>query len=654
MRAEQGHQFPPIPLHNPFRSNAPLQRLLLRLLGESPHLETIFNNLDLLADRCIGEHALSANKLKGVEDEPRLIQYDAWGRRIDELRTGEGWRELKAATAKEGIVAESYPLQKGDHSTSPSSQQQRPKGYLGRDQLGADARIYAFVKIFMFGPFSKLVLCPISMTDGAARVLELAGTPDQKRIISLLTHADPTKAWTAGQWMTERPGGSDISRTETTARPVAQRSDGNYRSGDSFLLDGFKWFSSATDGDIALALARTDADFSKGSRGLSLFLLKVRDPQTGKLNGIRVHRLKQKLGTKYLPTAELELDSCQAELVGTLGQGVKIISSVLNVTRLYSAAGGVFTLTHGLRQSASFSLTRQVGQKQLSEYPLHTQSLFRLTVLQRALQQLFFFNSGLLGKSEAQTANKRDLTLLRLYTPALKAYTAIRASESTLSLLDSFGGQGYMEDSGLGIAESLRDLAVERVWEGTIEVLGMDVVRVVMQSKGEALFVLVSDLRERLSHLMQGDNEGESDVVTLLQGGVDELERSSKILLKTFTDRNLAGSLDYRFAAPLLELMMILNGGALLLEQAGWTRKQLKSQQKASPLVPLTEDIALEEAHIARTWVMEEGELAQTLTKFKTTVEERARGGAVKDTSLDLQHRIVFTEVLDQARQAKL
>lgn len=641
MKAEQGHQFPPIPIHNGFRSNAPLQRLLLRLIGHSPHLQTIFTNLDQLAERCLTEHASSADKLKGVEDEPRLIQYDAWGRRIDELRTGEGWRELKAATAKEGIVAESYPSQQGGNASNP------PRGYLGRDQLGGDARIYAFAKIFLFGPFSKLVLCPISMTDGAARVLELAGTDKQKEIVSLLTNADPSKAWTAGQWMTERPGGSDISRTETSARPVTERADGAYQPGEPFILDGFKWFSSATDGDIALALARTDPDMSKGSRGLSLFLLKVRDPQTGKLNGIRVHRLKKKLGTKYLPTAELELDGCQAELVGTVGQGVKIISSVLNVTRLYSASGGVFTLTHGLRQSATFSLTRQVGKNQLSEYPLHTQSLFKLTVLQRSLQQLFFYNAHLLGKSEANEASKKDLTLLRLYTPALKAYTAIRASESTLSLLDSFGGQGYMEDSGLGIAESLRDLAVERVWEGTIEVLGMDVVRVVMQSKGEALMILVQDLRARLEAI---DNAVEQEVVQGLKDGIDCLEASSKTLVKSFINPKLASSLDFRFAAPLLELMMVLNGGVLLLEQAAWTKQNVNK----SNLVPLSEDIAAEEAFIARVWVGEIGDLSQTVAKYKSTVEERAKGTEAKNGSLDLQHRIVFNEVVDQARQAKL
>ena len=101
--------------------------------------------------------------------------------------------------------------------------------------------------------------------------------------------------------MTEKPGGSDVSLTETVARP--RNTDSNYvaQPGDEFILDGFKWFSSATDGDVALALARTGG---AGSRGLSLFLIKLRDEQ-GNMNGIRVHRLKKKWGTKVSPLHRL-------------------------------------------------------------------------------------------------------------------------------------------------------------------------------------------------------------------------------------------------------------------------------------------------------------------------------------------------------------
>lgn len=166
------------------------------------------------------------------------------------------------------------------------------------------------MQAYLFGPDGLYVGCPISMTDGCARVLELAGDKElQDKLLPLLCSRDPKVAWTAGQWMTERPGGSDVSLTETVARPL---DPSRTQPGDKFILDGFKWFSSATDGNVALALARTGGP---GSRGLSLFLVELRDDH-GQTNGIYVHRLKKKFGTKvrdsllsFLLGAPLTLDA---------------------------------------------------------------------------------------------------------------------------------------------------------------------------------------------------------------------------------------------------------------------------------------------------------------------------------------------------------
>ena len=411
------------------------------------------------------EYADIAATLDGPAHEPVLVQYDAWGQRVDKLVTGEGWRRLKAVAASEGIVDHSY----GEH----------------RARLGRFARLLAFVRIVMFAPVSKVVLCPVSMSDGAARVLELYGTSEQRKLIPRLCSTDTGTSILAGQWMTERPGGSDVSRTETVARPLDPNNH-SPKAGDTFVLDGFKWFSSATDGDIALALARTHPDTRKGSKGLSLFLVHIRDPNTGRLNGIRVHRLKRKLGTKYLPTAELELDGCVGQLVGDLGRGVATISSVLNITRLYSASGAVGGLSWGLRSATAYAAVRPaLGGTMLNNLPLHNDQLLKVTVLYRAYLQIFFNNVLLMGAAEAGTATQRERTRLRLLTPALKAFVATRATEAYLTLIESFGGQGYMEEVGMG--EMLRDLSVERIWEGTPAILALDVLRVVVQTGGQAL-----------------------------------------------------------------------------------------------------------------------------------------------------------------------
>ena len=126
--------------------------------------------------------------------------------------------------------------------------------------------------------------------------------------------------------MTERTGGSDISATETRAYPSDDQS--------TWTIKGFKWFSSATDSDMTLLLAKTP-----GADKVSLFWVRVKDDD-GKLNGLRIIRLKDKFGTKTIPTAELELTGMQgAIMIGKEGEGVKVISEVLNITRVHCAIG---------------------------------------------------------------------------------------------------------------------------------------------------------------------------------------------------------------------------------------------------------------------------------------------------------------------------
>jgi alkylation response protein AidB-like acyl-CoA dehydrogenase len=179
--------------------------------------------------------------------------------------------------------------------------------------------------------------------------------------------------------------------------------------------------------------------------------------------------------------------------VGEAGRGVATISSVLNITRLYSASGALAGLGHGLQVASNFAQSRPVMQsKHLSDLPLHTDSLVRVAVLYRALLQLFFNNALLMGKSESDTATPEEKLQLRFLTPALKAFCATRASEGFMILMESLGGQGYMEENGL--TETMRDFTVERIWEGTASILSLDLLRVMTQTKGAALanFINVS------------------------------------------------------------------------------------------------------------------------------------------------------------------
>jgi len=290
--------------------------------------------------------------------------------------------------------------------------------------------------------------------------------------------------------MTERPGGSDVSQTETIANPL----DGAAGlPGSKYLLNGFKWFSSATDGEVALVLART-GEKALGARSLSLFLLPLRIPLvTGSTptplsvlprtnennNGILVHRLKNKFGTHPVPTAELSLNGSEAYLVGPLNQGVQSIAPVLQLTRIHSAFGSVGSLSRALSIARSFARVRKIdaGTRTLDQVPLHVSTLSHVCVLYTALLHLNFSAVVLLGKLECGNASTAEGARFRLLNPTVKAFSAYHACACIEECMVALGGQGYMEENDIG--RLLRDAMVEKIWEGTINVLGLDLVRAV-------------------------------------------------------------------------------------------------------------------------------------------------------------------------------
>ncbi|CEG64761.1 hypothetical protein RMATCC62417_01680 [Rhizopus microsporus] len=277
-------QEPPV-LKNQYEDDIVLKNILKRTMPKSV-LDDIEPDLNRFGERVIHDVLTMGNDVEDPSNYPRLKQYDAWCKRVDEITTAKGWKELNDVAAEEGLIAIGYERKYNEYS-----------------------RIYQFAKQYLYAPSSAMYSCPLAMTDGAARVIELLGTKEMKEdIYTRLISRDPKVFWTSGQWMTERPGGSDVGRTET----IAELQD---PSTNTWSISGFKWFSSATTADMTVLLARDvnpkDGTVRPGSKGLSLFVARMRNPD-GTLNGVRVHRLKNKYGTKGLPTAELELSGMNA------------------------------------------------------------------------------------------------------------------------------------------------------------------------------------------------------------------------------------------------------------------------------------------------------------------------------------------------------
>ena len=289
--------------------------------------------------------------------------------------------------------------------------------------------------------------------------------------------------------MTEKTGGSDISGTSTVAR----------RSGSGYALTGTKWFTSATTSQMAMTLARPEGA-EAGSRGLSLFYLELRDP-AGRLQNIRIHRLKDKMGTKALPTAELSLEGTPASVVGGEGNGVRKISSLFNITRIYNAICSLGQMRRAIELAIEYSHVRVAFGRKLIDHPLHVQTLSDLQLEWMGCFQLVMKAVELLGKEECGKATETESALLRVLTPLAKLYCGKAVVSVCSEVLECFGGAGYVEDTGL--PRLLRDAQVLAIWEGTTNVLSLDMLRAFEKEKG--FEALQADLGARLRSLKNAE-----------------------------------------------------------------------------------------------------------------------------------------------------
>ena len=449
-------------LGNQYLADRALRALLAQLLPVDV-MQDIDGSLIAMGDLAGGE--LYLLQLADLKHEPVLMQWDAWGNRVDRIEVSPLWSRAERIAAQHGVVAVAYEQKHGEYS-----------------------RLHQFALAYLFSPSTDLYSCPLAMTDGAARVLLRSGNEKLvKRAVPHLTTRDPGQFWTSGQWMTESTGGSDVGLTETVAR----------REGDQWRLFGRKWFTSAITSQMALTLARPEGNRA-GGKGLALFYVETRDA-AGMPNCLRVNRLKDKLGTRKLPTAELELGGTPAELVMTTEDGIRNIAPLLNITRTWNSVSAVAFMNRGLALARDYAKRRIAFGAPLIEKPLHVDTLAALEAEFLGALHLTFFAVGLLGRAEAERASEQQTALLRLLTPVVKLTTAKQAVAVLSEVIEAFGGAGYVEDTGLPLL--LRDAQVLPIWEGTTNVLALDTLRALSAAGG--IEVLQRDARL----LMQGVRE---------------------------------------------------------------------------------------------------------------------------------------------------
>ncbi len=430
-------------LANQYHDDRALQEHLARVLP--PQVQQAIAD-DLAA---LGAHAAEAwmAARANVPQSPQLTQWDAFGRRIDRIDKTPAWRQGAGFAARYGLVAAGHEPAHGVH-----------------------ARTDQFARVYLHHVASEFYTCPLAMSDGAATALSASGNAAlAARALPHLLSRDATSLWLSGQWMTETSGGSDVGHTQTVARRDPQ---GQWR------LDGRKWFTSAVVGEMALTLARPEGAAANAD-ALALFYVETRDAD-GNWNGIRIDRLKDKLGTRELPTAEIHLDGTLAQPVGELAHGVRLIAPMLNVTRTWNAVCALATMRRCLALANAYATVRHAFGRPLAEQPLHRATLKSIGAEFEAAFHFVFHVVALLGRVERGDATDRDKALLRVLTPLAKLWTGRLAVRIASEACEAFGGAGYIENTGMPLL--LRDAQVFPIWEGTTNVLSLDVLRALSAS----------------------------------------------------------------------------------------------------------------------------------------------------------------------------
>lgn len=386
---------------------------------------------------------------------------------------------------------------------------------MGRDRDSSQPHCRVVSNVYsnyVYSASSAVYSCPVSMTSGAARLLahQLPKLPSEHPFHEVYQRlVDRQNNWISSQWMTERPGGSDVQSSETVAvhSPLAASEKTGVRNLDAgdWLVSGYKFFCSATDCDVALMLAKTE------SGQLSLFLaptkrlIKDADGVPRQVtNGIRFHRLKNKMGTKELPTAELELENVRAWLVGPVDRGVATIATLLNVTRTHNFVTALSCWRRGMAIAKNFARVRTTIDQPLWSFPMHLRLLAGMEMKFQGLLQLASFTTSLLsfndngfpedlppGYAPLPNPGEEAKVVQRALTAASKAVICKSACIALQECQEAMGGVGYLDEPDepeYNISRLYRDTAANMTWEGTTNVLSSEVVRHLTKGKNLEVF----------------------------------------------------------------------------------------------------------------------------------------------------------------------
>jgi acyl-CoA dehydrogenase len=405
------------------------------------HLLPHLTKLGALAGSTLDDLAATADR-----NPPQLHHRTRAGEDRQSIEKHPAYRELeRVAFSEYGLAAMSH---RGD--------------VLGwKDPLPPAAK-YALTYLYVQAEFG--VCCPLSMTDSLTRTLRKFGDPALvSRYLPGLVSQEFESLTQGAMFMTEQGAGSDVGATATRA----------VRDGDAWRLYGDKWFCSNADADVALVLARPDGA-EPGTKGLSLFLL-PRTLSDSSPNNYRIVRLKDKLGTRGMASGEIRLEGALAYRVGDPARGFVQMADMINMSRLSNGMRAAGMMRRSLTEALFIARNRIAFGKRLIDMPLMQRQLLKLMVPTEAARSVLFFTASELAKADAGNAESKKR--VRLLTPLLKFRACRDARKVTGDAMEVRGGCGYIED--WSDARLLRDAHLGSIWEGTSNIVALDVLRAI-------------------------------------------------------------------------------------------------------------------------------------------------------------------------------
>ncbi|KRC12954.1 acyl-CoA dehydrogenase family protein [Acidovorax sp. Root217] len=330
---------------------------------------------------------------------------------------------------------------------------------------GSMPPLVKYVMTYLFVQAEFGLCCPVSMTDSLARTLKKFGSPELvARFMPRLQNLDFDSVAQGAMFMTEQAAGSDIAATQTRAWLDDQ---GQWR------LTGDKWFCSNPDADFAMVLARCDGG-TPGLKGVSLFLL-PRLLDGGAPNHYRILRLKDKLGTRSMASGEIRLEGAVAYLVGEQGRGFVQMADMVNNSRLSNGVRAAGLMRRAVAEAEHIARERRAFGKRLQDMPLMQRQLQKLVLPAEQARSMVFQTAQALARSDAGEA--AAYPLLRILTPLIKFRACRDARKVTGDAMEVRGGCGYIEE--WSDPRLVRDAHLGSIWEGTSNIVALDVVRAV-------------------------------------------------------------------------------------------------------------------------------------------------------------------------------